>query len=456
VKPHLTDTIVAIATPLGEGAISIVRLSGKDAITIAAKRFKGKKNLQNAKSHSAHVGRIVDVHDCLIDEVVGIVYREPSSYSGENIVEINCHGGIQVTKKVLQCFVDAGARLAEPGEFTKRAFLNHKMDLSEAEAVAALITARSQKAHNASLKQLNGTLSNKIIEIRTELIRILGLLELQLDFVEEDVDFIDKKTFSAQLAKTISEIENFIDSYNTGKLWREGVHVALIGAPNAGKSSVLNTLLNEERAIVSHIPGTTRDFIEENILIDGLLFKLTDTAGLRETVDAIEKEGVERAKEIARSADIIVLVHDSTVPFSELEKKILSSKSGIIALNKIDLLKKEFKASIPIDNWDLVRMSALENTGLDNFKKLLASKINGNSLRDGNESFVITNERHYLALQKAKLRLSEALQSNIQGQSNEFVAVDLRSAIDSVGEIVGHVTSEDILNSVFSKFCIGK
>ena len=455
-RQNLTDTIAAIATPVGEGAIAIVRLSGQNAISIGTKCFAGKVDLKNVSSHTAHFGKILNADHHVVDEVIALVFKAPNSYSGEDTIEFNCHGGVQVTKRVLECLLATGARLADPGEFTKRAFLNGKMDLSQAEAVADLIQSQSQKAHDMSLRQLDGVLSTKILEMREQLVGALGLLELELDFVEEDVEFVDKAKFTAHIKNVIIEIENLLSTYKKGKMWREGVQVALVGPPNAGKSSLLNALLNEERSIVSHVPGTTRDFIEEKITIEGLLFRIIDTAGLRHTEDSIEKEGVRRTRKIIEDSDIVVLVHDCTVPFSEDEKALMEKKTGLLALNKVDLNPEINIGQFTRPNWTLFATSALKRNGLNKLRNGLASSFNDPLLPYASETFVISNQRHFLALERTGQHVKSALISLEEKKSNEFIAVDIRSAIDAIGEIVGFVTSEEMLNSVFSKFCIGK
>ena len=304
---QLEDNIAAIATPIGEGAISVIRVSGESAIYKVASRFKAKQDLTKVKSHTAHFGFIVDDQNETIDEVICTVFRAPKSFTGEDTVEISCHGGIHITRRVLECILETGVRPAKPGEFTQRAFLNGKIDLSQAEAIADLIKSQSDKARQTSLDQLEGALSKQILKVREQLVQSLGLLELQLDFLEEDITIIDKKKVENLFKLAISEIEKLIKTYKYGKVWREGIRVALVGIPNAGKSSLLNALLKEDRAIVTNVPGTTRDFIEEKMTIEGVLFRMIDTAGLRQTDDTVEKEGVQRTWKVIKGSDIIVL-----------------------------------------------------------------------------------------------------------------------------------------------------
>jgi tRNA modification GTPase len=460
---HLGDTIAAIATPMGEGAISVIRVSGESAIRNVANRFRGKHNLATAKSHTVHFGRIVDVRGNIVDDVICTIFLAPTSFTGEDTVEVSCHGGIHVTRRVLECLLETGTRPAEPGEFTQRAFLNGKLDLSQAEAVADLIQAQSDKAYMASLDQLEGTLSKRIRLIRDQLVKSVGLLELELDFVEEDLELIDKKKFEQSIESVISAIEKLLYTYKYGKVWREGVRVALVGVPNAGKSSLLNALLHEERAIVTDIPGTTRDFIEEKITISGILFRIIDTAGLRQTEDSIEQEGVKRTWKVVQTSDIIVLVHDSTNLLTNEELEFLDyvrmnhPKSGLIlANNKIDLQANKAIVDIKIKEGLIVETSAISHEGIKLLIGELEKQVLDKSQIESKESVTITNERHYSALLRTKEGLSSSLESSRLKESGEFIALDLRRAIDAIGEIIGLVTTEDILDNIFSKFCIGK
>jgi len=462
-KENLKDTIIAIATPIGEGAISVIRVSGDMAIVNVARQFEGKSDLTTTRSHTAHFGRIINSQKEIVDEVVCTVFRSPKSFTGEDMVEIGCHGGIHVTRRVMECLLETGMRPAEPGEFTQRAFLNGKIDLSQAEAIADLIKAQSDKAQKTSLNQLQGVLSKQIHMVRDELVQALGLLELELDFTEENIELIDKQKVIDLFKRGISDLSNLLDTYQFGRIWKEGVKVALIGAPNAGKSSLLNALLKENRAIVTDIPGTTRDYIEERMIVDGVLFRLIDTAGLRKTENQIEKEGVLRTWDIVNKADVIVLVHDSTKLLSDEELELLETeqtvnekKMVIFANNKIDLKNEQQLQKIGPKNGIFLETSALNNTGIDNLKHTLVDNIISKARATDKESTTITNERHYSALLRAKESLSCSLESLLSGESGEFIAQNLRAAIDSIGEIIGVITTEDILNSIFSKFCIGK
>lgn len=460
---RLKDTICAIATPIGEGAISIIRVSGESALQSVSKHFRGKLELASAKSHTVHHGMIIDSMGNAIDDVLCTVFRSPTSYTGEDSVEVSCHGGIHVTRRVLECFIETGIRLAYPGEFTQRAFLNGKLDLAQAEAVAELIQARSDKAYKISLDQLEGSLSKVIHNIRDQLVKSLSYLELELDFIEEDIELIDKKNIEKLLNENIVEIEKLLSTYKYGKIWKDGLRVALIGVPNAGKSSLLNALLNENRAIVTDIPGTTRDFIEEEIVISGVVFRLIDTAGLRKTGDVIEEEGIKRSWKIAQSSDIIILVHDSTAKIAEVEIEFLDSmikkhhqKRVIIANNKVDLHRSRELTKFREFQISTIETSTVGHGGVQTLVDELTKFVSIKAQKEADESITIIGERHHSALLKAKKALHSSLESLKNKESNEFVAVEIRTAIDWIGEIVGIVTTEDILNKIFSKFCVGK
>ncbi|MEE9225238.1 MAG: tRNA uridine-5-carboxymethylaminomethyl(34) synthesis GTPase MnmE [Bacteroidota bacterium] len=461
------DVIAAIATPIGEGGISVIRLSGNGAFEVADRGFRGKVRLSEARTHTAHFGHMIDQSGEVLDEVVAVVFRGPHSYTAEDVVELSCHGGLWITRTVLDAVIANGGRLAEPGEFTKRAFLNGRIDLSQAEAVADLIRARTDLAHRSSLHQLEGKLSESINVVRNELIEMCGLLELELDFVEEDIEFLDKPTLARRLSSVIVKIDLLIQSYSFGKVCREGIKVVLSGNTNVGKSSLLNALLNENRAIVTEIPGTTRDVIEENLNIDGVLFRVVDTAGLRETVDIVEQEGVRRSENQILSCDILVLVFDASQPVGEPDRvlierilgKIDSKQTGcLVVQNKMDLVSNGQSDGVLqfLSRYRRVNISALTGMGLDDVRREFVKLALGGRTDSSEGTVTVTNSRHKQALEKARDHLRLALRSIEERQSGEFVAVDLRSALDFLGEIVGTVTTEDILNSIFSKFCIGK
>ncbi len=455
------DTIAAISTPLGEGGISVIRISGQDALAIADRIFLGKTKLGDVPSHTAHFGRIVEEEGAIVDEAVIVVFRTPNSYTGEEVVEISCHGGYLVTQKVLQRILTAGARLAEPGEFTKRAFLNGKIDLSQAEAVGDLIHSQSEAAYRSSIRQLSGELSRKIKSIRDELLNLASLLELELDFTEEDVEFADRRALEIRLTSAIGVVNELLSSYSVGKIYREGVRVTIAGKPNVGKSSLLNALLGENRAIVSDTPGTTRDTISETLSMNGILFRLTDTAGLRETTDKIEQEGVERAEREAEESDIALLVMDygesdyngSGGLYGRLSE--VCAKRGVKLVkvwNKIDLYRGEPPRTSEDDRAFYV--SATRGDGIDFLRKGLCQIAMVEEMKES--SVVVTSARHREALDRAAKRLTLALDTLKGGKSGEFVALDLRGGLSALGEITGEVTAEDILNNIFSKFCVGK
>lgn len=464
-----SDTIAAIATPIGEGGISVIRISGGDALVVADRGFRGKVVLGDTASHTAHFGEFVDEEGSVLDQIVALVFRSPHSYTGENVVELSCHGGMFVTRIILDAVIRYGSRPAQPGEFTKRSFLNGRMDLAQAEAVADLIHARSEAARRSSLQQLQGNLSERLKSVKEQLMDTIGLLELELDFAEDGYEFVDKSKVARQVESIIAQLSELIASYRIGKVYRDGVRVVLAGAPNVGKSSLLNALLQENRAIVTDIPGTTRDAIEESITIDGILFTLTDTAGLRETHDPVEKEGVKRTEEKLVNSDLVLVVIDSSseipddeiIQSSDLVRRISESgASYIVVLNKTDLANKPNRSLIEgtksLNGHPSVWVSAKTHSGLDLLKKSLVNTILSGKSAGSEGSITVTNARHYSAILKSRESLEQSLKTLEANRSSEFVAVDLRSSLDSLGEISGAVTTDDILNRVFSNFCIGK
>jgi tRNA modification GTPase len=453
------DTIAAIATPLGEAGISLIRVSGARAIGVVNTVFRGKSPLLEAFSHTIHHGRIVHPQDGIVDEVLVSIFRKPHSYTGDDVVEISCHGSYYVSRKILETVIGAGARMADPGEFTQRAFLNGKMDLMQAEAVADLIHSKTALAHRASIEQLSGRLSAAIKDLRKKLIDLCSLLELELDFAEEGIGLIDQKKTTSIFDKTITEVENLIQSYNYGRLIRDGVKVVLAGSPNVGKSSLLNALLQENRAIVSEFPGTTRDVIEEALLIDGIAFRLVDTAGLRITNDIVEQEGVRRSNEQISSADLILLLVDSSNTLENSLNIVLSflneyDKKILLVINKIDIKNVEFKYE-SLKKFDSVEISCITKQGIRNLTKKLVESV----LRqfDSNSSSIkIQSDRHRHLLKMTQEGLISARNAFQGGLGNELIAIDLRSSLNYLGEIIGLTTPDDILDNIFSKFCIGK
>lgn len=468
-KSSDNETIAAIATPLGEGGISVVRISGPEAIVIADKGFLGKKKLLDAQSHTAHYGIFRDPKNREVDEVVATVFRKPNSYTGENVVELSCHGGIYLTKNLLRTVVEYGARHAEPGEFTMRAFLNGRIDLIQAEAVADLIHSRSEMSTRASINQLNGILSERIRNLRESLIESLSLIELELDFAEENLEFVEKKELLEKIRVTTGNIDTLLSSYTFGKIVREGIKTVIVGAPNVGKSSILNALLEEERAIVTDLPGTTRDIIEENVNIDGVLVRLIDTAGLRATDHIVEAEGVRRAEDLVRKSDLILLVLDSSKELERVDietaSKVITelkqkSAKCIILKNKTDLPGKLKSSQITqvefLNGFPIISVSATEGSGLNELRKVIVDSIGTSNIKVKEGMALVTAERHFSALSKAKTSCENALYSVQSGKGSDLVAIDLRDALDFLGEIIGTVTTDDILNDIFSKFCIGK
>ncbi|VAX27761.1 tRNA-5-carboxymethylaminomethyl-2-thiouridine(34)synthesis protein MnmE [hydrothermal vent metagenome] len=446
------EIIIAQATPVGEGAISVIRVSGSGSVKILDDVFKGKIKLTKAATHTIHYGKIVSEKGEVIDDVLVSVFINPNSYTGEDSVEISTHSSTIVVKKIIELLTSRGARLAEPGEFTKRAFLNGKIDLAQAEAVADIINARTEASLRGARNQLDGILSQKVEELRASLLSVSSLLELELDFAEEDLEFLSSQEAINKTDKIILEIESLLNTYSFGRVIREGINVALVGRPNVGKSSLLNYMLKESRAIVSEIPGTTRDIIREEVSINGVLFRLFDTAGIRLTEHTVEKEGVERSRKAVKEADIVLFINDVLDGYSEElfnELINLTKEEKIISvLNKIDL---DNDTEIKTD----LKISALTGDGIKELFDLLNKKALGSKSYTEKDA-VVSNIRHYNALKKAKENLMDAKKSLIKKMTGEFVAVDLRLAEEHLGEIIGKVTTDDILNNIFSKFCIGK
>ncbi len=452
------DTIVAIATPNAVGAIGIVRLSGKDAWSIADTIFKG-KNLLKQATHTLHFGTIVTGRNEVVDEVVVLLYKGPASYTGEDVVEITCHGSLYILQQVLQCCIATGARLAQPGEFTQRAFLNGKMDLAQAEAVAELIAANSKAAQQTAINQLRGGFSSDLKILRDELIHFTALIELELDFSEEDVEFADRTELKKLVDTIYIKVVQLVESFRLGNVIKNGVTVAIIGKPNAGKSTLLNALLNEERAIVSDIAGTTRDTIEEMLNINGILFRLIDTAGIRaHSTDRIENMGIERSKQNAAKADIIVHVidlMDDTADdtgfgwLKELEQKTITVHNKWNAW-RAKTPAKDFTAAPAFTAID-----AKEGWGIHVLKDLIYNKAVGETVNT--EATIITNTRHFEALQKVKESLQVIKNGMAAHLSGDLLTVDIRRALHYLGEITGQVeVDRDILGTIFGKFCIGK
>jgi tRNA modification GTPase len=496
--PDLSATIVALATPPGVGALGVIRLSGPAAISIADLIFRGKK-LETQASHTAHFGRVVNLENRTLDEVLVTIFRNPRSYTGEDIVEISCHGSPYILQKIIQLCIERGARLAEPGEFTLRAFLNGKMDLTQAEAVADLIASESAAGHDVAIRQLRGGFKNEVRQLREELIHFASLVELELDFGEEDVEFADRSDLKKLVQKIQAQLRPLLQSFALGNALKAGMTTVIAGRPNAGKSTLLNALLNEERAIVSDIPGTTRDTIEEVLNIRGIQFRLVDTAGIREAQDAIEAIGVQRTMEKIEQASILVYVWDvaggMTIPEVYADLAALAPQNFvlgknptqgsilgcIVVCNKMDrnpLFRTEwlldptlpdvhpylspshgldlttFQKLPNLTASNLIPVSAKNQMNIEYLKEKLFETVVGSDIQL--ESTVVTNARHHDALRRADAALSDVLTGLDSNVTGDFIAQDIRRSLAYLGEITGEIGVEDLLGNIFSKFCIGK
>ena len=455
------DTIAAIATPLGEGGIGIVRLSGSRAVAIVQRLFgrTPPHDLRDVPSHTMHHGYLRHpVTLAVLDEVLVAVMRAPHSYTREDVVEINCHGGMLALRNVLEAVLSDGARLATPGEFTKRAFLNGRLDLAQAESVIDIIQAKTEAGLQLALQQLRGKLSRQVADLHARLQFLLAVLEADIDFVEEDLDLLSFEQLEIEIAACISEIERLLSGAREGKIVRDGLTVAIVGKPNVGKSSLLNLLLQEERAIVTALPGTTRDTIEEYLNLHGIPLKLVDTAGIRETSDELERLGVDRSQRVIQQADLVLGMFDLSEPWSANDEDFLAlirEKPKIIVLNKCDLpaqwpsaeIARKFAAAVPI-----IPLSVTQHLGIDELKQTLTADVMARPL----ESVAVSNVRHINALIQSRQSLLHARQTVADRLSQEFIALDLREALASLGEITGETTTEDILDRIFETFCIGK
>lgn len=468
-KKIADDTICAIATPAGFGAIAIIRLSGRNSFAVCHKVFKG-KNLKQQSSHSIHYGFIIEPgrngkngSNKIIDEVLVSIFKAPHSYTGEDVIEISCHGSVYIQQEILNLLVKSGARLAAPGEFTLRAFLNGRLDLSQAEAVADLIASGSESTHKVAMHQMRGGFSREIKLLRDELVKFASLIELELDFSEEDVEFAKRDELKELVKKTQEMIGKLIRSFKTGNVIKNGIPVVIAGKPNVGKSTLLNALLNDERAIVSDIPGTTRDTIEDEINLGGVAFRFIDTAGIRETSDEIESIGVKRTLEKIKSATVIIYLFDvheiTSRELNAIEISIEDEMKGtdarlLLVGNKIDkedlsYIRNEFSG---FDN--IIYISAKEKTNLEQLTLKLLSLVNIEAVHP--DETVITNVRHYEALSHASESLETVSKGLNDSISGELLATDIRKALHHLGTITGEVTSDEILGSIFSRFCIGK
>jgi tRNA modification GTPase len=453
-ESHL-PVIVAPATPPGVSAIAVVRLSGKESINIVQKVFAG-KNLSDQPTHTLHFGLIRDGDDT-IDEVVVSIFREPNSFTRENSVEISCHGSHVIVQRIIQVLIKNGATMAGPGEFTKRAFLNGRFDLVQAEAVADLITSETDNARLVALNQMRGGFSEKIRSLREELIHTASLVELELDFGEEDVEFAKRDDLKKLIVKIQDHLELLIKSFNVGNVIKNGIPTVIAGKPNVGKSTLLNTLLNEEKAIVSDIPGTTRDFIEDEMVLGGLTFRFIDTAGLRETKDVIESMGVQRTHEQMKKAALILYVFDIThydLETQEEDEKALD-RLGVPYIkvgNKRDLFNGAVEPNFA--NKDVIFISASNKTGIDHLKEKILSMFHVDKVKQGD--VMVTNLRHYQNFVQTYEALDRVLKGLDNGVTGDFLAMDIRQALHYLGEITGEITTEDLLANIFGRFCIGK
>ena len=462
------ETIVALATPSGAGAIAIIRLSGSEAITIAADVFQSVsgKDITKQKTHTIHLGHIVD-NGKVYDQVLLSIFKGPNSYTGENVIEISCHGSTFIQQQIIQLLLRKGAKMAQAGEFTLRAFLNGKLDLSQAEAVADLIASDNEASHQIAMQQMRGGFSNEIAKLREELLNFASLIELELDFAEEDVEFADRTQFHELLERIEFVLKRLIDSFAVGNVIKNGIPVAIVGEPNVGKSTLLNALLNEERAIVSDIAGTTRDTIEDELVINGIGFRFIDTAGIRETKDVVESIGIQKTFEKIEQAQVVILLLDAKefqvsgfkfqVEIEKIKNKF-PQKPLIVILNKVDLLSSSevetIRQELETLNLKLVTISAKQKVGIDELKNTLLSFVNTGALR--NNETIVTNTRHYDSLLKALEEVQKVKWGLDSGLSSDLMAIDIRSALHYFGEITGEVTNDELLGNIFANFCIGK
>ncbi|WP_396211509.1 tRNA uridine-5-carboxymethylaminomethyl(34) synthesis GTPase MnmE [Flavobacterium sp.] len=462
------ETIVALASPSGAGAIAVIRISGEKALAIASQVFQSVsgKDITKQRTHTIHLGHITE-DGKVYDQVLLSIFKGPNSYTGEDVIEISCHGSTFIQQQIIQLLLRKGCKMAQAGEFTLRSFLNGKMDLSQAEAVADLISSDNEASHQIAMQQMRGGFSNEIAKLRGELLNFASLIELELDFAEEDVEFADRTQFKELLNRIEFVLKRLIDSFAVGNVIKNGIPVAIVGEPNVGKSTLLNALLNEERAIVSDIAGTTRDTIEDELVINGIGFRFIDTAGIRETKDVVESIGIKKTFEKIEQAQVVILLLDakelqvSGIKFQvEIEKikNKFPQKPLLIIINKVDLLSKDAVEAIRQEletlNLKLETISAKEKTGIDELKNTLLSFVNTGALR--NNDTIITNTRHYDSLLKALDEIQKVkfgIQSNL---SSDLMAIDIKQALYYFGEITGEVTNDELLGNIFANFCIGK
>ena len=453
------STIAAISTAMGNSGIGIIRMSGDESFDIIKKIFKTKSKKVDIKSNTINYGYIVS-GDEIIDEVLVSFFRSPKSFTTENMVEINSHGGIIIMNKILDLCLKNGAELAEPGEFTKRAFLNGRIDLSQAEAIVDIINAKSEKEAKASMKQLNGYLSNKLNKIKDKIMEVLVDIEASIDYPEYDIEEVTENRVATSMEEIKKELESLRKTFDNGKLIKEGIKVAIIGKPNAGKSSLLNAILKEERAIVTEIEGTTRDTIEEFIQIDGIPIKIIDTAGIRETENIVEQIGITKSKEAANEADLIIAIIDSSKELSKEDIEILEfikDKKAIILLNKMDLESKVSHEDISkiISNKEILDISALNKEGIEKLFEIISNMYKFNEI-EIDDSVTITNNRHKIAIEKMIKSVEKAEEAISNAMPIDVVTIHITDILEEMGKITGESVSEDIINEIFKKFCLGK
>ncbi|KHD34497.1 tRNA modification GTPase MnmE [Clostridium acetobutylicum] len=455
------DTIAAISTAIGNSGISIIRVSGKEALSIVDKVFKGKskKGIIEMNTYTMRYGNIVELSNGdIIDEVIVSFMKGPKSFTGENVVEVNCHGGMYPTKRVLEEIIRAGARIAEPGEFTKRAFLNGRLDLSQAEAVMDIINSKTELSMKSAVAQSEGVISREINKLRQRILEIIAHIEATVDYPEDDLEEVTAENVSKDLKDILKQIDGLILSADEGKILREGLNTVIIGKPNVGKSSLLNLLLDEKRAIVTDIPGTTRDVIEEYINISGIPIKIVDTAGIRETEDVIEKMGVERSKEKMENADLIIFMIDSSKKIDAEDLEIIDyikDKKYIVLLNKVDLKNREDKSKLDLLNKDnIIEFSVKEKVGLEKLKDTIENMFATGNLQHSNT--MITNTRHKEALLRAREHCTASLKALQDTLAIDLASIDIRNAWTALGEITGETLQEDLIDKIFKDFCLGK